>query len=71
MSDAVLVAIISATPPTLVGVFSLLVSLRNSRQIREVHKTVNGKLGLLLTDSKAAGKQEEREEEIIRQEDKK
>jgi len=69
-TSSIIVAIITALPPTLVAILAL----RNSRQtkvaIEEVHKTVNSRMSELLSATKGeshaegmtAGKLEEREE---------
>lgn len=55
MSDEVLIAIITATPPTLVGIISLIVSLRNSRQIKNVHTAINSGLDRQIKNAGEAG----------------
>ncbi len=68
MSEAVQIALIASVPPTLVALASVFISLWNGRKIKAVHNTVNGKLSEILKNSKAAGKQEEREDEAGRKE---
>jgi len=58
MSDAVLVAIVAAIPGTL----SVLVSLRNKRDIRELHLAVNSRLTELLEQTAKASHAEGRAE---------
>jgi hypothetical protein len=60
MSDEVLIAIITATPPTLVGIISLIVSLRNAKKIESVHKTINSGKTIEIAASRELGNAEGR-----------
>jgi len=63
MSDGIWIALIAATPPTLVGLAGVIVSLNNKRAIQEVHKSTNSRLDQLVavtkTEAHAAGMKEE------------
>lgn len=55
MSEAIWIAIITATPPTLVGLVSLIIGIRNSRQIKSVHTAINSGLSRQIENAGAAG----------------
>lgn len=55
MSEALLIAIITATPPTLVGLVSLIIGIRNSRQIKSVHTAINSGLTRQIENAEKAG----------------
>lgn len=55
MTEAVLIAIITATPPTLVGLVSLIIGLRNSKQIKSVHTAINSGLDRQILNAGKAG----------------
>jgi len=63
MSDAIWIALITATPPTLVGLAGVFVSLHNKRAIQEVHKSTNSRLDQLVkvtkSEAHAAGMKEQ------------
>jgi len=63
MSDAVLVALIASVAPSLVAAAGVIVSIRNSRKIDEVHKTVNSGLSKQLADAGKAGELKGRTDE--------
>lgn len=54
----ILVALVSAFPPTLVALLSLLNGRRNSKAIQEVHLSINSRMDQLLKSSKAQSKAE-------------
>lgn len=55
LSDTALLAIVAAVPPTLLALATLVVSLRNSKKVEEVHKATNSmKDALVLTTEKEA-----------------
>jgi hypothetical protein len=56
MSDAVIIALIVAIPPTLTALVSLIVSLRNGRAIHQVHVATNSKMDQLLSVTGASEK---------------
>jgi hypothetical protein len=66
MTDIVRVALITATPPTIVALGALAASLSNYRKIAELHVIVNSRLSELLkvtgkasfAEGKAEGKAE-------------
>ena len=66
MTDAVEAALIVSVGPTLMGLASLVTSLRNSRKLNEVTKKVNGQLSEMVAirtrADRAEGKEEERGE---------
>lgn len=55
MTEAIWIAIITATPPTLVGIISLIIGMRNSRQIKNVHTAINSGLTRQIENAGAAG----------------
>lgn len=65
MSDAVLVGIVAATPPTLLALAALVTAFRNGRAVKEVHLAVNSRLDDLVKltrkDAHAEGVKEEQE----------
>lgn len=63
MSEAIQIALITATPPTLVGIFSLIISLRNSRQIKNVHTAINSGLDRQIKNAGDAGELKGRKDE--------
>lgn len=62
---AITIAIIAALPPTLAAVLAWAGSRRNSRQIQEIHVSVNSRLTELLAltakSSHAAGEKAEKD----------
>jgi hypothetical protein len=48
MTEALQVALIAATPPSVLAAASLLASLKNKKAIQEVHLSVNSRLTQLL-----------------------
>lgn len=48
MTDAVQIALIAATPPTLVALGAIIISWRNGRKTDELKVTVDGRLSELL-----------------------
>lgn len=55
MSDPVLVALIAGIPPALIALATLVVSLRNSQKVEEVHKATNSmKDALVIATEKEA-----------------
>ncbi len=58
MSEAILVALIAATPPTLMALAALIVGLGNRRKSEELHLLINSRLSELLASSTAAARSE-------------
>lgn len=63
MSEAIWIAIITATPPTLVGLVSLIIGIRNSRQIKSVHTAINSGLSRQIEDARSSGYGKGRQDE--------
>jgi hypothetical protein len=57
------VALISAIPPTLTSIVSLIFHLRNRKAITDIHLTMNGRMDQLVDAAKAQGRQMERDEQ--------
>lgn len=57
-SDAILIAIIAATPGTIAGLASLVASLRNAKKIEQVHLATNSMKDELVAVTKKASKDE-------------
>jgi len=64
MSDAVLVALIVSIPATLTAFAGLLVSLRNSRKIEDIHVATNSMKDALVAATAKASKAEGRAEGV-------
>lgn len=60
---AIIVAIVTALPPTFAAIAALIVALRNDRKITEIHIGLNGRLTELLEANKIAAHAEGREAE--------
>jgi len=65
MLPAVQVALIAATPPTIVSLGGLVLGLINRSKITEVHLSVNSRLDHLVIAAKAEGRQQERDSHSI------
>lgn len=52
MSDAVIIAVIVAIPPTIAAIAAFLVSLRNSQKADAIHLLMNSRLDELLSATK-------------------
>jgi hypothetical protein len=61
VTDAVVIAMIVAIPPSIASVAALIVSIRNGNQIHEVHLGINSRMDELVKASKAQGRQDERD----------
>ena len=61
MTEAVQIALIVATPPTLLGVAQLISSIKNGHGIKDVHLSINSRMDQLVQASKAEGRQAERD----------
>ncbi len=63
INDAVIIAMIATIPPTITAIASLLASLRNYDRIGKLDRSINGRMGELLSTTKeaahAAGKIEQ------------
>lgn len=57
----IIVALIAAIPPTLVGILNFLKVKENSKAIQEVHLSINSRMDQLLSSSKAESKAEGKE----------
>jgi hypothetical protein len=72
ISDMVWVALISAIPPTIASIAALVVSVKNSRKLDEVHHATNGMKDALVeatrVEATAVGKAEGIEGERVRTE---
>lgn len=59
MTNLVRIALITATPPTLVAIGALVASIRNGRKVEQLHVSVNSRMSqfmeLLETSSEAKG----------------
>lgn len=64
MTDLVKIAVIAATPPTIVSIGALLASLSNHAKIQELHVIVNSRLTELLASNKQAATAEGRAEGV-------
>jgi hypothetical protein len=62
MSEAVTIALIVAMPPTLLGVASLIASIKNGEKIEGVHVSINSRMDQLLRAANAQGRQDERDD---------
>ena len=64
MSDPVLIALLASIPPTVVALVSLVVGIRTTRKVEQVHKATNSLTDRLVevtrTEAHAAGMLEER-----------
>jgi hypothetical protein len=65
MTEAVTIALIAATPPTLMGGAALLVALKTKVKVQEVHLSINSRMDQLVKASVAVGAQEERDKHTI------
>ena len=65
MTDAVQIALIVATPPTLLGIAQLISSIKNGNKIQDVHLSLNSRLTELVTASIAQGRQDERDSKSV------
>lgn len=67
MSDAVIVGIVAATPPTLLAMAALVSSFRNGRAVKDVHVLFNSRMDQFLKVTKesahAEGVKEEKEKQ--------
>jgi uncharacterized protein YbgA (DUF1722 family) len=64
MTDLVHVALIAATPPTIVSLGALIASISNHQKIQELHVIVNSRLSELLSEGKKASFAEGRAEGV-------
>lgn len=55
MSDLVIVALITAVPPTIASVAALIVSIMNGRKVEAVHKATNSMKDALVAAAKLEG----------------
>ncbi len=66
ISDIVVVAMIASIAPTLMGLASLLASIKNGGKLNTIHTEINSRLTSLLEETKnaahAAGRQFQRDE---------
>jgi hypothetical protein len=53
VSEAVIIALIVAIPPTLLALAAMIASLRNGRAVEKVHIAINSRLTELLESSSA------------------
>jgi hypothetical protein len=67
MTDAVKVALIVATPPTIVAFGAFITSIWNHTKIGQLHVIVNSRLTELLTETRIASRAEGVREEQDRQ----
>lgn len=58
MSDAVLIALIVAIPPTIIAIANLLQARKNARVTRNYHRAVDGKMTKLLKATAGAARAE-------------
>lgn len=58
MKQAIIIAVIAATPPTLVALLSFFKSRNNATAIQEVHLSVNSRMDELLAASKGEARAE-------------
>lgn len=72
MSDAVAIAMLATIGPTIIGLATLVTSIRNGSKTDNYHKEVNSRMTQLLTtnssESRAIGKAEGIESERVRKE---
>ena len=61
MTEAVQIALIVATPPTVAATAALIMSIRNGSKIQQVHIGINSRMDELVKASKAQGRQDERD----------
>jgi hypothetical protein len=64
MQPPVEVALIAATPPTLVALGGAILGFINRGKIKEIHLSINSRLDELIKASVAQGRQEERDSQI-------
>jgi hypothetical protein len=60
-SDAVVVALIAAIPPTVVGAGALVLGIINRDKITSLHVLINSQLAQRLLDAVDRGRQQERD----------
>lgn len=65
MTEAVEIALIVATPPTLAATAALVMAVRAVHKIQEVHIGINSRMDQLVAASKAQGRQDERDSHSI------
>ena len=65
MTEPVLIALIAATPPTLMGAAALFVGFHNKNKLQALHIDVNSRLSQLIIASRAEGAQTERDKHTI------
>lgn len=58
---SIVIALLTALPPTIVALAALIASIKNSGKIHEVHLSLNSRLSELIIASKSQGRQEERD----------
>lgn len=63
MSEAVQVALIVSVAPTLAGVAGIIIAYRTNKEVKAVHKTINGGLSRQLSDAGKAGELKGRQDE--------
>lgn len=61
MTEAVEIALIVATPPTILAAAALVASIKTVSKIQEVHVGINSRMDQLVAASKAQGRQDERD----------
>jgi hypothetical protein len=65
LSDTVLVAVLATIPPTLLGAAALVVALKTTKKVEQVHKATNSLTDRLVASTRveahAAGVKEEKE----------
>jgi hypothetical protein len=61
MTDAVQIALIVATPPTILAAAALVASIKTVNKIQEVHVGINSRMDQLVAASNAQGRQDERD----------
>ena len=64
MSDPVMIALITAIPPTMVAAGAVYLGLKNHRGIEDLHISVNSRMDQLLKERGIASKAEGRQEGI-------
>jgi len=65
MSDPVLLAIVASIPPTLAALAGVLVSLRNTSKLTEIHTLTNSNLTKVMTDLVIANARVGKLEELV------
>jgi hypothetical protein len=60
---SIILAVATATPPTIVALTALMASIRNGQKIQDVHLSLNSRLTELLKASLAQGRQNERDDQ--------